>query len=503
MMKDFGVKPYLFPMPTYMIGTYNEDNTVDVMMMAWGGICAEDMVALNLEAEHKTVANLETRRAFTLAVPGADTLRESDFFGIASANKVADKFARTGLHAVRSERVDAPVITEYPLTLECEVVEMQSQPYGLRVLGRIVNVLADELMKIVPPSGYFTAEVAFEAVKGVHKRVKGAYAVVALIAGKGLLAFRDPNGIRPLCFGTQKQADGTTDYLVSSESVTMVGLEYDFVRDLAPGEAIFISKDREFFSCQCAENPQLNPCAFEYVYFARPDSYIDGISVYGARLRLGEYLANEVAEHLNLRDIDVVMPIPDSSRPCAQQLAEKLKLTYREGFIKNRYVGRTFIMPGQEMRKKSVRQKLNAMPVEFADKNILLVDDSIVRGTTMREIVRMARESGAKKVYVASSAPRVMYPNVYGIDMPTRSELICGHGATAEEVARQIGADAVIFQTVEGLKGALKDLNPNITRFDCSCFDGEYVTGDIDATYLDNLEASRSKPVKPAKDDEE
>ena len=197
------------------------------------------------------------------------------------------------------------------------------------------------------------------------------------------------------------------------------------------------------------------------------------------------------------------MPIPDSSRPCAQQLAEKLKLTYREGFIKNRYVGRTFIMPGQEMRKKSVRQKLNAMPVEFADKNILLVDDSIVRGTTMREIVRMARESGAKKVYVASSAPRVMYPNVYGIDMPTRSELICGHGATAEEVARQIGADAVIFQTVEGLKGALKDLNPNITRFDCSCFDGEYVTGDIDAAYLDNLEASRSKPAKPAKDDEE
>ena len=368
----------------------------------------------------------------------------------------------------------------------------------------LLNVLADELMKIVPPSGYFTAEVAFEAVKGVHKRVKGAYAVVALIAGKGLLAFRDPNGIRPLCFGTQKQADGTTDYLVSSESVTMVGLEYDFVRDLAPGEAIFISKDREFFSCQCAEKPQLNPCAFEYVYFARPDSYIDGISVYGARLRLGEYLANEVAEHLNLRDIDVVMPIPDSSRPCAQQLAEKLKLTYREGFIKNRYVGRTFIMPGQEMRKKSVRQKLNAMPVEFAGKNILLVDDSIVRGTTMREIVRMARESGAKKVYVASSAPRVMYINVYGIDMPTRSELICGHGASAEEVARQIGADAVIFQTIEGLKGALTDLNPNISRFDCSCFDGEYVTGDIDAAYLDKLEASRSKPAKPAsKDDEE
>ena len=283
----------------------------------------------------------------------------------------------------------------------------------------------------------------------------------------------------------------------------MVGLEYDFVRDLAPGEAIFISKDREFSSCQCAEKPELSPCAFEYVYFARPDSYIDGISVYGARLRLGEYLADEVAEKLDLKDIDVLMPIPDSSRPCAQQLAAKLGLSYREGFIKNRYVGRTFIMPGQEMRKKSVRQKLNAMPVEFAGKNILLVDDSIVRGTTMREIVRMARESGAKKVFVASSAPRVMFPNVYGIDMPTRTELICGHGASAEEVARQIGADAVIFQTIEGLKGALTDLNPSISRFDCSCFDGEYVTGDIDEAYLDRLEASRSKPAPKVKDDEE
>ena len=351
-------------------------------------------------------------------------------------------------------------------------------------------------------SGYAVAEIAFKAVRGVHKRVKGAYAVVALIAGKGLLAFRDPNGIRPLCFGTQLQPDGTKDYLVSSESVTMVGLEFQFERDVAPGEAIFISMDRKFCSAQCADNPQLNPCAFEYVYFARPDSLIDGISVYGARLRLGEYLASEVAEKIDLSEIDCVMPIPDSSRPAAQQLAQKLGLTYREGFIKNRYVGRTFIMPGQEMRKKSVRQKLNAMPVEFKNKNVLLVDDSIVRGTTMREIVRMARESGAKKVFVASSAPRVMFPNVYGIDMPTRAELICGHGQSPEEVARLIGADAVIFQTVDGLKSALTDLNCEIARFDCSCFDGEYVTGDVTEEYLTALEAGRQVPVKkPAEED--
>lgn len=356
----------------------------------------------------------------------------------------------------------------------------------------LLNVLADELALTCPRGTPFTPEAAFEAVAGVHRRVRGGYAVVALIAGKGILAFRDPHGIRPLCFGTQLQPDGTRDYLVSSESVTMVGLEYQFERDVAPGEAIFISTEHEFFSRQCADHPCLTPCAFEFVYFARPDSQIDGISVYGARLRLGEYLADEVAKAIDLKDIDVVMPIPDSSRPATQQLAQKLGLTYREGFIKNRYMGRTFIMPGQETRKKSVRQKLNAMPVEFENKNILLVDDSIVRGTTMREIVRMARESGAKKVYVASSAPRVMYPNVYGIDMPTRSELICGHGQGADEVARQIGADAVIFQSVEGLVQSLRDMNGAIEQFDCSCFTGEYVTGDIDEAYLARLEASRA-----------
>lgn len=356
----------------------------------------------------------------------------------------------------------------------------------------LLNVLADELARTCPRGTPFTPEAAFEAVAGVHRRVRGGYAVVALIAGKGILAFRDPHGIRPLCYGTQEQPDGSRDYLVSSESVTMVGLEYQFERDVAPGEAIFISTEHEFFSRQCADHPCLTPCAFEFVYFARPDSQIDGISVYGARLRLGEYLADEVAKAIDLKDIDVVMPIPDSSRPATQQLAQKLGLTYREGFIKNRYMGRTFIMPGQETRKKSVRQKLNAMPVEFENKNILLVDDSIVRGTTMREIVRMARESGAKKVYVASSAPRVMYPNVYGIDMPTRSELICGHGQGADEVARQIGADAVIFQSVEGLVQSLRDMNGAIEQFDCSCFTGEYVTGDIDEAYLARLEASRA-----------
>ena len=366
----------------------------------------------------------------------------------------------------------------------------------------LLNVLADELACQIPRGGRFSVQAVFDAVKGVHKRVKGSYAVVALIAGKGLLAFRDPHGIRPLCFGTQVQPDGTVDYLFSSESVTMAGLEFNFERDVAPGEAIFVGLDHSFQSCQCAENSQLNPCAFEYVYFARPDSLIDGISVYGARLRLGEYLADEVATQIDLKDIDCVMPIPDSSRPCAQQLAQKLNLSYREGFIKNRYVGRTFIMPGQEIRKKTVRQKLNAMPVEFQGKNILLVDDSIVRGTTMREIVRVARESGAKKVYVASSAPRVMYPNVYGIDMPTRSELICGHGQSAQEVAQQIGADAVIFLPVEGLKNALTDLNPKIKQFDMSCFDGVYVTGDITPEYLDRLEAQRTATKEVKSDDE-
>jgi len=352
----------------------------------------------------------------------------------------------------------------------------------------LLNVLANEISRVTADRK-LDADGIFEAVSAVHRRVRGSYAVVALIAGKGLLAFRDPHGIRPLCFGSNVTATGEKEWMVSSESVTMVGLGFKLERDVAPGEAIWFDFKGNVETRQCAEHAVANPCAFEYVYFARPDSVIDGISVYGARLNLGVYLAKTVAEELNLMDVDVVMPIPDSSRPCAQELAKQLRLPYREGFIKNRYVGRTFIMPGQAVRKKSVRQKLNAMPVEFEGKNLLLVDDSIVRGTTMKEIVRMARESGAKKVFVASSAPRVMFPNVYGIDMPTKSELICGDGKDADAVAKELGADKVIFQSIDGLKNALHDLNPNIPAFDCSCFDGVYVTGDVTK--------SSAKPGRP------
>lgn len=358
----------------------------------------------------------------------------------------------------------------------------------------LLNVLACEISR-VSQTKKLDADAVFEAVKAVHSRVRGSYAVVALIAGKGLLAFRDPHGIRPLCWGTNVTEDGKLEHMLSSESVAMIGLGFKVERDIAPGEAVWIDLKGNVSFRQCAQEAHLNPCAFEWVYFARPDSTIDGINVYGARLKLGEYLADVVKARLPLDEIDVVMPIPDSSRPCAQQLAAVLGLPYREGFIKNRYVGRTFIMPGQAVRKKSVRQKLNAMPVEFEGKNVLLVDDSIVRGTTMREIVRMARESGAKKVYVASSAPRVMYPNVYGIDMPTRSELLCGDGRDEVAVAQALGADAVVYQTLEGLNRALKDLNPAIERFDCSCFDGVYVTGDVDEAYLAGLDAARKAPA--------
>lgn len=365
----------------------------------------------------------------------------------------------------------------------------------------LLNMLANEISRVTADRK-LDADGIFEAVAAVHRRVRGSYAVVALIAGKGLLAFRDPHGIRPLCFGSNVTATGEKEWMVSSESVTMVGLGFKLERDVAPGEAIWFDFKGNVETRQCAEHAVANPCAFEYVYFARPDSVIDGISVYGARLNLGVYLAKTVAEELNLMDVDVVMPIPDSSRPCAQELAKQLRLPYREGFIKNRYVGRTFIMPGQALRKKSVRQKLNAMPVEFEGKKLLLVDDSIVRGTTMKEIVRMARESGAKKVFVASSAPRVMFPNVYGIDMPTKSELICGDGKDAEAVAKELGADKVIFQSIDGLKNALHDLNPNIPAFDCSCFDGVYVTGDVTEAYLEKLGKAGKAAAKENDEDD-
>jgi amidophosphoribosyltransferase len=337
----------------------------------------------------------------------------------------------------------------------------------------LINVLAHELEKTTRGLPLKAADV-FAAVRGVHARVKGSYAVVALIAGHGLLAFRDPFGIRPLCMG--QSDDGTI--MVASESVTLEGTGHHFLRNIAPGEAVFIDLQNKVHTEQCAAKTQLNPCIFEFVYLARPDSEMDGISVYQARLNLGETLAKRVISTVPPNEIDVVIPIPESSRPSAQQLAHLLGLPYREGFVKNRYVGRTFIMPGQAVRKKSVRQKLNTINSEFKDRNVLLVDDSIVRGTTSKEIVQMARDAGARKVYMASAAPPVRYPNVYGIDMPTSEELVA-HGRTVEEIRQIIGCDALIYQDVNGMKTAIGKLNPAIKDFDASCFDGVYVTGDI------------------------
>jgi amidophosphoribosyltransferase len=361
----------------------------------------------------------------------------------------------------------------------------------------LVNILAHELQEAT--SGYSLDPAAlFKAVTMVHKRVRGSYAVVAQIAGYGLLGFRDPYGIRPMCIGFNETDEGA-EYMLASESVALEGLGFRFLRDVMPGEAIFVDLDGKLYNQQCAENPTLNPCAFEFVYLARPDSIIDGISVYASRLKMGEYLADKIRREFSHGEIDVVMPIPDSSRPAAIQLALKLGIEYREGFIKNRYIGRTFLMPGQAVRKKSVRQKLNAIGSEFKGKNVLLVDDSIVRGTTSREIVQMARESGAKSVTFASAAPPVKFPNVYGIDMPTRHELIA-YGRSDEEVCREITADALVYQDLSALKTSISDCNPAIKNFEASCFDGVYVTGDITREYLDQLEYARQNP-KPQLDD--
>jgi len=352
----------------------------------------------------------------------------------------------------------------------------------------LLNVLAHELQ--AKSKGLrLDVPTIFAAVSSVHQRCRGAYAVVAMIAGYGLLAFRDIYGIRPLVVGANETAQGP-EYLVASESVALDTLGFKFLRDVAPGEAVFIDFDGKLHSRQCSDKAKLNSCIFEYVYFARPDSVIDGVSVYQTRLHMGEYLADKIKCNWSDVAIDVVIPIPDSSRPSALQLANRLDLPFREGFVKNRYIGRTFIMPGQAMRKKSVRQKLNAIGVEFKDKNVLLVDDSIVRGTTSREIVQMARDAGARKVYFASAAPPVRFPNVYGIDMPSRTELIAT-GRSDEEICREIGADGLIYQDLEDLKEAVRKVNPNITDFDASCFDGNYITGDITPQYLNEVEARR------------
>jgi amidophosphoribosyltransferase len=362
----------------------------------------------------------------------------------------------------------------------------------------LLNVLAHEIQTATTGLN-LDPDAIFKAVTVLHRRVKGGYAAVAQIAGVGLLAFRDPNGIRPLCLGINETPEGT-EYLIASESVALEGMGFRFVRDVEPGEAIFIDADKKLHARQCADNPQLNPCVFEFVYLARPDSVIDGASVYATRLKMGEYLADKIKREIPDGEIDVVMPIPDSSRPAAIQLALRLGVEYREGFIKNRYIGRTFIMPGQAARKKSVRQKLNAIPHEFKGKNVLLVDDSIVRGTTSREIVQMARDSGAKKVIFASAAPPVIYPNVYGIDMPTRDELIA-YGRTTDEVCKEITADYLVYQDIDALKQSITDVNPKLTKFEASCFDGIYVTGDVSPDYLDKLEYNRHNPKPAAAED--
>jgi len=357
----------------------------------------------------------------------------------------------------------------------------------------LLNVLAHEIEQNAH-SAELDIEMVFDAVAGVHRRCRGAYAVVAMIANYGMLAFRDPYGIRPLVIGKLETENGT-EYVVASESVALDVLGFKLVRDVAPGEAIFVDMDGNFYSRQCAERPVLSPCIFEYVYLARPDSVIDGVSVYQTRLHMGESLAEKIRQEWKHLEIDVVIPIPDTSRPSALQLANALNLTYREGFIKNRYIGRTFIMPGQELRKKSVRQKLNPIGMEFKGKNVLLVDDSIVRGTTSQQIVQMARDAGANKVFFASAAPPVRFPNVYGIDMPSRRELLAT-GRSDEDIRREIGADALVYQDLKALVQGVQRGNAEIQRFDCSCFNGDYVTGDVSAEYLAGVEARRDDGAK-------
>lgn len=363
----------------------------------------------------------------------------------------------------------------------------------------LLNIFAHELQslgKLKP-----TPEDIFHAVSKVHKRCKGGYAVVAMITGYGILAFRDPCGIRPLVYGA-RETDAGTEYMIASESVALDCSGFHFIRDVAPGEAIFINTQGEIFTQECAESWKLAPCLFEYVYLARPDSLMDGVSVHKARMRMGVKLAEKVKRERPEHDIDVVIPIPDTSRTAALEMAKELDVNFREGFIKNRYIGRTFIMPGQQQRKKSVRQKLNPIPGEFHNKVVMLVDDSIVRGTTSRQIVQMAREAGAKKVYFASAAPEVRYPNVYGIDMPSASELIAS-GRSADEVAKLIGCDWMLYQDLEDLKDSVHHFNSSIQEFDTCVFDGKYVTGDVSENYLHHLEDLRNDSEKAKRNTED
>lgn len=357
----------------------------------------------------------------------------------------------------------------------------------------LLNVLANELQATTSPVD-LEPERIFEAVSRTHRRIEGAYAVISIIAGYGLLAFRDPFGIRPLILGRRAGATGKDEWVVTSESLVLENADYEIVREVEPGEAVFITNEGELFSKQCADDPKLLPCSFEYVYLARPDSIMNGVPVYESRLRMGKKLAATIAKHVPDGLIDVVMPIPDSSRPAAMEVSRVLGIEYREGFYKNRYVGRTFIMPGQAARKKSVRQKLNAMSSEFQGKNVLLIDDSIVRGTTSKQIVQMARDAGAKSVTFASAAPPVRHPHVYGINMPSRHELIA-HGRTIPEIAQELGADYLVYQEVDDLRDAIVESargEATFTDLDMSCFDGRYVTGTVSAEYLEWVEGTQT-----------
>ena len=359
----------------------------------------------------------------------------------------------------------------------------------------LLNVFAHELQLHSKDS--FTADDIFYAVAGVHRRVKGAYSVVALIADRGILAFRDPKGIRPLCYGT-RIVNGKTEVMIASESVALDSTGYKLERDIKPGEAIYIDVDGKIFTRECSEANEHTPCIFEYVYFARPDTILDGISVYRARMKMGETLAKKILSEWKDHDIDVVIPIPDTSRISALELSTSLKVPFREGFIKNRYIGRTFIMPEQQQRIKSVKRKLNAIMTEFKDKNVLLVDDSIVRGTTSKQIIEMARDAGAKKVYMASAAPPVKFPNVYGIDMPASNEFVA-HNKSIEQISKFIGADKLVYQNLEDLISSVIDGTTSIKNFDSSCFNGDYVTGDVSKSYLNKLDKIRNDAAKKKK----
>jgi amidophosphoribosyltransferase len=356
----------------------------------------------------------------------------------------------------------------------------------------LLNIIAHELHK--SEGLQLTPEEVFTAVSTVHSKIRGAYAVVAAIIGNGMLAFRDPFGIRPLSLGKRKTEFGD-EYMVASESVALDAVGFTFIRDVAPGEAIYVTESGELHTQQCAHQPINAPCIFEFVYFARPDSFIDGISVYASRVNMGRKLGQKIAREWADLDIDVVIPIPETSTDVALQIAIELDKPYRQGFVKNRYIGRTFIMPGQTLRRKSVRRKLNAISSEFKDKSVLLVDDSIVRGTTSEQIIEMARESGAKKVYFASAAPEIRFPNVYGIDMPSANELIA-YGREIEQISELIRADGLIFQDIGDLVDAVRELNPKIKRFETSVFDGNYITGDINNEYLQRIDNLRNEASK-------